>query len=238
MRFSIRRDVDLQSFEKDLSGLEGVPIELALPYILDSFLLHVDRLLELADYVRDAGILVSSVHAAQGRLSDPNFISWALPTVRFAEAVGAGIVVFHPERTAKIDRRNLQMVALGNVKRLQRETDATVAIETFANPRCVLTPEEILERKLPMILDTSHLFVERILGIIEAYSQGIASVHLSELRGEGKESLPHLPVESYGIEVLQALRATGWDGNVTLEYLPQFHDRLIPDRATLEELFR
>lgn len=45
--------------------------------------------------------------------------------------------------------------------------------------------------------------------------------------------LPHLPVESYGIEVLQALRAKNWDGNVTLEYLPQFHDRLIPDRHQL-----
>jgi len=237
MKFSIRRDVSLTSYPQDLSGFEGIPIELALPYVLDSFLAGMDHLDDLAAYVQSAGIIVCSVHAAQGRLSDEAFMSWALPTTHFAEKIGAGVIVFHPERTAKADRTNLQLVALANAKRLQRETDATVAIETFANPRCVLTPEEILEKKLPMILDTSHLFPERIFGIIEAYSQGIAGIHLSELRGEGKESLPHLPVETYGFAILEALRATGWDGNVTLEYLPQFRGRLIPDRAALEELF-
>ena len=29
----------------------------------------------------------------------------------------------------------------------------------------------------------------------------------------------------------------GWDGTVTLEYLPDYHDRLIPDRQRLQELF-
>jgi len=35
MRFSIRRDVSLTSYTGDLSGLEGIPIELALPYRLE-----------------------------------------------------------------------------------------------------------------------------------------------------------------------------------------------------------
>lgn len=239
MRFSIRRDVSFASYAPDLSGLDGIPIELALPYKLEDFLAGMDRLDDLAAFVLSHNIIVNSVHAPQGRLSDEAFMSWALPTVQFAERVGAHVVVFHPESTAKTNRINLQVIALANLKRLKREASVTVAIETFGNAKRVLTPEEVIERGLPLILDTSHLFVRRIFEVIEAYHSGIVGVHLSEMRydDEAGHDLPHLPVESYGIEVLEALRAKDWSGNVTLEYLPQFHDQLIPDRTTLEELF-
>ncbi|MDD3847369.1 MAG: TIM barrel protein [Syntrophorhabdaceae bacterium] len=239
MKFSIRRDVSLTSYAHDLSGLDGVPIELALPYKLEDFLAEMDHLDDLASVVLSHNIIVNSVHAPQGRLSDESFMSWALPTVQFAERVGAGIVVFHPESTAKTNRINLQIIALANLKRLKREASVTVAIETFGNAKRIITPEETIEFKLPMILDTSHIFVSRIFQVIETYHSGIVGLHLSEMRYDDAagHDLPHLPVESYGIEVLEALRAKNWDGNVTLEYLPQFHDRLIPDRAVLEELF-
>jgi len=212
---------------------------LALPYVLDSFLAGMDHLDDLAAYVQSAGILVGSVHAPQGRLADETFLRWALPTIRFTEKVGAPVTVFHPESVPKLLKPSAQAIALRNAKRLQRETSVTVAIETFGNAKRVLTPEETAEFKLPMILDTSHLFVRRIFEVIEAYHSGIIGLHLSEMRynEEAGHDLPHMPVASYGIEVLQTLRARGWDGNVTLEYLPQYHDRLIPDRATLEELF-
>jgi hypothetical protein len=114
-----------------------------------------------------------------------------------------------------------------------------VAVETFGNAKRIITPEETIDFKLPMVLDTSHLFVHRIFEIIQVYHSGILGVHLSEMRYDDTagHDLPHLPVASYGIEVLEALRAKDWRGNVTLEYLPQFHDQLIPDRAVLEELF-
>ena len=239
MKFSIRRDVSLTSYARDLSGLEGIPIELALPYKLEDFLAGMDRLDDLTAFVLSHNIIVNSVHAPQGRLSDDAFMSWARPTVQFAERVGAAVVVFHPESTAKTERINLQVIALANLKRLKREASVTVAVETFGNAKRVLTPEETIKFKLPMILDTSHLFVPRIFEIIQTYHSGIVGVHLSEMRYDDAagHDLPHLPVASYGIEVLEALRARGWDGNVTLEYLPQYHDRLIPDRAVLEELF-
>ncbi|OPY00287.1 MAG: hypothetical protein A4E60_02376 [Syntrophorhabdus sp. PtaB.Bin047] len=166
-------------------------------------------------------------------------MSWALPTVQFAQKVGASVAVFHPESVPKLSKPSAQTMALGNLRRLKRETDIVVAIETFGNAKRVLTPEETIEIKLPMVLDTSHLFVPRIFEIIHAYHSGIVSLHLSEMRYDDAagHDLPHLPVASYGIEVLEALRAKDWSGNVTLEYLPQFHDQLIPDRAVLEELF-
>jgi sugar phosphate isomerase/epimerase len=240
MRFSIKRGVNLQDFEESLASLDGIPIELALPHRLDDFLADVDHLDDLAAHVQDTRILVSSVHAPQGRLADESFMQWALPTIRFAEKAGAPVAVFHPESVPKLLKPSAQAIALRNVKRLQRETSVMVAIETFGSAKRVLTPEEVIERGLPLVLDTSHLFVRRIFEVIEAYHAGIVGVHLSEMRHDDAagHDLPHMPVATYGIEVLQALRARGWDGNVTLEYLPQYHDRLIPDRADLEELFR
>jgi len=240
MRFSIRRGVNLQSLEESLAGLVGIPIELALPHKLDQFLPDMDRLDDLAAHVQDTGIIVSSVHAPQGRLADEGFMQWAVPTMHFAEKTGAPVAVFHPESVPKLSKPSAQSIALRNVKRLQSDTSVTVAIETFGSAKRVLTPEEVIERGLPLVLDTSHLFVRRIFEIIEAYHAGIVGVHLSEIRydDEAGHDLPHMPVASYGIEVLQALRTRGWDGNVTLEYLPQYHDRLIPDRQALEELFK
>ena len=239
MRFSIRRGVNLQDFKESLADLDGIPIELALPHKLDEFLADMDHLDDLAAYVQDAGILVGSVHAPQGRLADEDFMRWAVPTIRFVEKTGAPVAVFHPESVPKLLKPSAQAIALRNVKRLQRETAVTVAIETFGSAKRVLTPEEVIERGLPLILDTSHLLVRRIFQVIETYHSGIVGVHLSEMRHDDAagHDLPHMPVASYGIEVLQALRARGWDGNVTLEYLPQYHDRLIPDRQALEELF-
>lgn len=239
MRFSIRRGVNLQDFEESLASLYGIPIELALPHKFDQFLPDMDHLDDLAAYVQDAGILVGSVHAPQGRLADEDFMRWAVPTMRFAEKVGAPVTVFHPESVPKLLKPSAQAIALRNVKRLQRETSVTVAIETFGNAKRIITPEETIEFKLPMILDTSHLFVRRIFEVIETYHSGIVGVHLSEMRHDDAagHDLPHMPVTSYGIEVLQTLKTRGWDGNVTLEYLPQYHDRLIPDRIALEELF-
>jgi hypothetical protein len=46
-----------------------------------------------------------------------------------------------------------------------------------------------------------------------------------------------MPVEGYGIDVLERLKAKGWSGTVTLEYLPEYHGQLLPDRTALEGLF-
>lgn len=237
MKFSIRREINFFNFEKDLSGLDGVPIELALPYILDDFLAGMDRIDDLATFVKNNSIIVNSVHAPQGRLTDERFMFWALPTVQFAEYIGACLVVFHPENATKLSKPNLQTIALQNVKVLQSRTPVTVAIETFGKAKNLITPEETIEKGLPMVLDTSHLFVERIFEVINSYAHGIAGVHLSEARGEGKETLQHLPVRTYGFAVLEKLKEKSWDGSITLEYLPEFHDQLIPDRDALQGLF-
>ena len=96
-----------------------------------------------------------------------------------------------------------------------------IAVETFGGPKRVLTPEEVEEREMWMVLDTSHLFLNRILALIERYHRGIAGVHLSEMRKDetGRGTAASAGRRATGIDVLVALRAKGWSGTVTLEYL-------------------
>lgn len=239
MNFAIRREVDLSTYRHNLKGLEGIPIELALPYRLDEFLKGTSQLQVLAAFVRDTGIISPSVHAPQGRIADDNFLFWARDVVLFAEVVGARSLVFHPESVRKDQRENLQMLAVRRVRELQRETAVRICVETFGSPKRVLLPEEVGERGLWMVLDTSHVFQDRARDLIERYHETIAAVHLSELREDATtgEVRPHMPVQSFGIDVLRLLQEKGWSGTVTLEYLPEYHNRLLPDRQALEGLF-
>jgi sugar phosphate isomerase/epimerase len=235
MKFAIRHGVCIDDYKERLLEVKGVPIELALPYKLDDYLAQAEKgfLDALTIVIRQNGTVVHSVHAPQGHLTDPGFMSWATETVRFAEGVGASVVVFHPEQSAKDRRLDAQTLALQNLKRLRRETETTVAVETFGGPKRILSPEEIGEKGLPMVLDTSHLSSERTMEVIKRYHKTIALVHLSEPR-DGKQ---HMPVVGFGFEVLDALKEVGWEGPVTLEYLPEFHDRLAGDRDALEGLY-
>lgn len=235
MKFAIRQEVSLNDFPARLFQIGRMPVELALPYKLEDYLEQAQKgfLEALAASVKFCGTVVSSVHATQGHLTDPGFMTWALETVRFAEEVGAGVVVFHPEQSRKDRRLDFQVMALQNLKRLRRETEITVAVETFGGPKRILSPEEIGEKGLPMVLDTSHLFMERTLGVIRRYHKSIVLVHLSEPR-DGRQ---HMPVEGFGFDVLDTLKAVGWEGPVTLEYLPEFHSELVPHVEVLERMY-
>lgn len=239
MNISIRRPVHFDSFGRWLSGLEGIPVELALPHDMEEFFPSIDRLPELAEYVRGKGIVVHTVHAPQGRLSGNTFLSWSALVIRFSESVGASSVVFHPETVRKADRQGCHEIALDNIRALQRQTGLDVAIETFRSSNRVIRTDEIVKCRLPMVLDTSHLFQQHTFDVIRQYSRGIVAVHLSENRMDPNFGKPsnHMPVEEFGISVLETLRKAGWEGNITLEYLQHYHDRLIPDRERLESMF-
>lgn len=245
MKFSIRREVDFNNIEGRLSELQGVPIELALPYRVNDYLEQRAKMPELERFIKDNKIIVHSVHATQGHLTDKNFMDWAGETVKLAEKVGASVVVFHPESKAMDMRLNYQVIALQSIKRLQRECAVIIAIETFGNKKRVLTPEEIIEKKLPMVLDTSHLYKDRIIQVIEKYHKGIVNVHLSAVAPDPEhperpgEETQHQPIgrDSFCFHVVERLQQLGWDGIVTLEYMPWHHSKLIEDRQMLDEIF-
>lgn len=239
MKFCVRRSVHFDDFNRWFSGLKGIPLELALPHDMQEFWSVVGRFGELAAYVRDNGFLVNSIHAPHGRLSGNAFMAWAPQVTRFAERTGAGLVVYHPEgNIAKVRKSRFQATALGNIKALQGRTPVTVAIETFGNKGRIFTPSEITEHCLPMVLDTGHVDEVYAFELIEQYSGNIVAVHLSENSIDptsDRKVMGHLPAESYGIEVLKALQARGWNGTVTLEYLPDYNDGLF--RRALQKKF-
>ena len=103
MCFAIRREVGFQTYQQDLKGLAGIPIELALPHKLEEYRTGRGNLGELTAFVKGAGIICPSVHAPQGRLTDDDFMTWARDIVLFAEVVGARSLVFHPEPCAKMN---------------------------------------------------------------------------------------------------------------------------------------
>jgi sugar phosphate isomerase/epimerase len=238
MKFCIRRNVHFDDFDRWFSGLKGIPLELALPHDMQEFWSVVGRFGELAAYVRDNGFLVNSVDAPHGRLSGNAFMAWGPQVTRLAERTGAGLVVYHPEgNIARVRKPRFQATALGNIKALQGRTPVTVAIETFGKKSRIFTPSEIMEHSLPMVLDTGHVDEGYAFELIEQYSGNIVAVHLSanSIDPTSGRVMNHLPVESYGIEVLKALQARGWNGTVTLEYLPDYNDGLF--RRALQKKF-
>jgi len=238
MQFSIRREVGFSTYQQDLAGLQGVPIELAFPHRLDEHLEGCAGIGKLAAFVKNNGIVCPSVHAPQGRLTHGGFLSWARDVVAFSEDVGARTVVFHPETVPKIGRTDLQLVAVRHLMELQRETRVQIAVEAFRNAKRVLTPEEVGERGIWMVLDTSHVFEDRALDLMSRYHRTIAGVHLSEMRADDTGAVrPHMPVTDFAFTVLDALKARDWEGTVTLEYLIEYHSQLVPDRAALEALY-
>lgn len=235
MQFGIRADINPADVAGSLSGLQGIPIELALPYKLEDYLEHRGTMLAaIPEAVKAVGCVVQSVHAPQGPLTDWGIIDWGEETIRLAEALGASVAVFHPEASAMDRRLDRQVTALQHVKRLSRLSDQViVGIEAFGNKKRILTPEEICEKGLDLVLDTSHLFPERSLEIVKEWNDRICLVHLSEGRDGGQ----HQPVKDYGYKILDALLEKGWRGPVTLEYMAEFREQAFVDRQLLEEKY-
>lgn len=230
MRFSIRKSVRFDDLSRWLSGLEKIPIELALPHDMQEFWSIVGRLDELKEYVRDNNMVVNSVHAPHGRISADAFLSWALPVMRFSYRVSARFCVFHPENhVSKTRKPGFQTTALSYIKTLQAKVAIPIAIETLTGSSRLFTPGELVQYNLPMALNASHMTEQQAMELIERYSGNIVDIHLPENATS---------TEGYGISVLTALNAGKWNGSVTLEYSPENQDRLIPDRDRLESMFR
>jgi sugar phosphate isomerase/epimerase len=235
MIFCVRREIivdDDDWLEKLIRGLvdTACPVELALPHRMDDYLVIEPYLDEIADRIEEIRVRCVSVHAPQGRL-DERLDAWGERTVRFAEELGAGIVVFHPHRVPQLARLGEQPQVVRQLRGLQRGTPVTVTVEAFGSKRIVLYPEECCQMGMPLTLDTSHLFHVRSLQIIAQYARNIAHVHLSEARDGGV----HLPVRHSGFEILEHLRRHHWDGAVCLEYLWEYHDEALQDCRLLQE---
>lgn len=242
MYFCIRKQIEYTNSDERLSKLQGVPIELALPQDLDAFLKDKDRIPDIERQVRDYQVPVYSVHAPDGHLADVRFIDWAGKVVQFAEAVGAGIAVFHPEDAGPDSGDLDHLSVVENIRHLQERTQVVIAVETLWNSKRVLTPDQIMKESLPMVLDTSNLPKPEITWVIESYHTHIVNLHLSavtrdrELKGIAKKFQP-VERDNFCLDLLDRLQELEWNGVVTLEYMPWLHAKVLEDRMLLDRIY-
>jgi hypothetical protein len=84
-----------------------------------------------------------------------------------------------------------------------------------------------------MTLDTSHIMDNRkIWSLLKNYKENILNIHLSPR----EDSKQHLPIDNFCKEVVCYLIESNWNGNVILEYLFEFHDKLLSDLKLLREM--
>ena len=120
----------------------------------------------------------------------------------------------------------MQELARLYLRRLRHETEIPISVETFTGTDRVFVPEEIMEARLPMTLDTAHIHDNaRIMRMIDSYWQNIPVLHLS---ARGREN-HHLPVNQFCIQVVRRLVELGWSGSIALEYLHEYHHLLRSD---------
>ncbi len=242
MYFCVRRQIEYTNSDERLKRLSGVPIELSLPQDLEVFLKDKERLKDVEQHVKTHDVPIYSVHAPGGRLADGRFVDWAGKAVQFAEAVGAGIVVFHPEIAGEERGALDHATVVENIRHLQDRTGVTLAAETFWDVRRVLSPDQIMREGLPMVLDTSLLPKPEITWFIESYHTHIVNLHLSAVtRDRGLKGIArrYQPVErdSFCLDLLDRLQELGWGGVVTLEYMPWFHSKVLEDRRLLDRIY-
>ena len=242
MYFCIRRQIEYSNSDERLSKLQGIPIELALPQELDEFLKGKDRLPDIERQARDYQVPVYSVHAPDGHLADSDFVEWAGKVIQFAESVGSGITVFHPEVIGPDGGDLDHLTVVENIRHLQERTQVVMAVETLWNSRRILTPEQIMKEGLPMVLDTSHLPKPEITWVIESYHTHIVNLHLSavtrdrELKGFAKRYQP-VELDPFCLDLLDRLQELEWNGVVTLEYMPWFHAKVLEDRRLMDRIY-
>ena len=242
MRFCIRKEIGFNNSEERLQKVRGVPIELALPPDINDFVQDRHGLVEVKKQLARFRIPVLSVHAPHGHLADETFKSWAPQVVGFAESIGCGTVVFHPEKRSDAMRKDLHATVLLNMKHVQDRTRVLIAIETFWDLDRVLTPDEIMEHHMPMVLDTSLIPKSEITWIIESYHTHVVNVHLSAVapggeREEAGRQFRPIDNDPFCLDLLDRLHELKWKGVVTLEYQPWMSGKSVEDRQLLERIY-
>lgn len=226
IKFGIRQSFDkIGQIEERFSSMDA-PVELALPYYWGIYEPIRGHLREIADKIKVFRADVLSIHAVQASITDEIFRIWGKEIADFAKMIGVKTITLHPNNVNKdkVEQKN----ALENLRYFADlyRNEIIFCIETFEGKRRVFTPDETVSFNLPMTLDTAHIQDEKkIWSMLKVYKQNIKNVHLSAKEGNKR----HLPIDILCKQIVNYLVESKWSGNVILEYLPEYHDRLIND---------
>ena len=228
--FGIRQSFDrIEQVEERYANL-GVPVEVALPYYWDIYEPIRRHLAEIAEKIKSYGTEVLSIHAVQAPITDERFRIWSKEIADFAKTLEVKTITLHPNNVNSKDEA--QKEALKNLEHFNSMYNGNIVfcIETFEGKRRVFTPDETVTFNLPMTLDTSHIRDnEKIWSLLKSYKENILNVHLSAREGNKQ----HLPIDGFCKEVVRYLMGNNWEGNVILEYMPEFHNQMLADLKSL-----
>ncbi len=164
-----------------------------------------------------------------------------LPT--FA-AVGATVVNVHMTDGQSIFGREYNQKLLGATFATLAEAAAAHGIQIVAEhaPDARWGVAEIravldADLRLGFHLDVGHAYVggDRLAGLLDAFAPRLRHVHLSDNRGRNDD---HMPIGAGRIDwprALRLLKATGYDGTITLEVFDQDHDYLLLSARKVRE---
>jgi len=235
IKFGIRQSFEnIEQIEDRFSNL-NVPAELALPYYWEIYQPIRPKLGEIAEKIKSFSVEILSIHSVQAPLTNDEFRIWGKEIADFARLLNVKIITLHPNNTNK--NRTNQEKALENLKYFNRlyQNEVIFSIETFTGNRRVFDPDEIVKFSLPMTLDTAHIGDnQKIWHLLKINKENIITVHLSA-KGNNQH---HLPIDNFCKDVVKYLSENKWDGNIVLEYLPEFHSQLITDLRALEQCYK
>ncbi len=195
----------------------------------------------------------TSVHMAQARIAEFDaFLAVLRKTIAIAQDLDCALIVVHPTnaRLAEVEEK-----IAAAVDPLLAQAGVTLCWETFAGRRRFLSGIEGIAAfcrgrehhvvrqgsRHAACYDTSHLHKPQaeVLADIAAYSDCIRCFHLSNRSGNSGQQ--HLPLRHpEGVlnfeEIVAAIAASGLEGSLTLEYLPQHHHHLLKDALWVSQM--
>ncbi|MFQ6102496.1 MAG: sugar phosphate isomerase/epimerase family protein, partial [Anaerolineae bacterium] len=161
-----------------------------------------------------------------------------------AQGLDCSPIVVHPTN-ARLSEVEGKIASV--VDPLLAEAGVTLCWETFSGRRRFLSSIEGIaafcrgHEHHAACYDTAHLHKPQaeLLADIAAYMPVIRCFHLSNRSGKGREQ--HLPLRHReGVldfeEIIGAIVANGFEGPLTLEYLPQYHGQLLEDALWTGEM--
>ncbi len=236
----------VQSFDDDLSHIEGLPIQLSF-YARATFrtLDHHAFLQRLSDQ----GVTVESVHAPAADVIHTHGNEFIEMLTQIRNIYGVKVITVHPQRG---DKRQIK----SHYRKVEKEISklgVIIAYETFdvenENRKWITQVEEMHRYfdvlKYPFLgvtYDFTHSESGKNLREIRHFNHHISAIHFSDaLRDrplDPNEKHQHYAL-GFGdypiIEFLELLERINYDKFVILEYLPKYFSYLREDTKMLSE---
>lgn len=190
----------------------------------------------------ELGMWVPTIHMAHANLTNLGlFMPVLIGTLKIARAVNCHDIILHPN-PGKV--KDLDMLMDRAILPLLEDSDCNLLWETFRSKRRILTAWEQLARfcekhdRNHICYDICHMqreTADEVIEDIEAYGHLIKSYHFSNWKPVPMTQ--HLPIREGVLDfrkIVRHLQGVVPDTTTaTLEYIPEFHNRLVVDALWL-----